>query len=259
MKIGFIGLGHMAGSILHALSQNGEYEFYVNDHHEDRLFALKEKLGDRFSISSHKDILSCCPFVFLGVKPKDMSKLLFEIKELPSQVIVSMAAGYSIEEMLDILGERKVIRIMPNTPVAVRSGMTFATYLNVCPIEKQQFIKMMSETGSIYEIDEEKMDTVSVLTGSTPAYLDYFLDALIEFGKIKGFTEEKSKEYVLKMARGTIDLNISSSKSPLELGKEVCSPGGSTIEGVNLLEEKGFRNMVKDAAEASYQKTKKMK
>ena len=260
MNIGFIGLGHMAGSILKALSNSKEYVFYVNDHHEDRLLDLKKSLGDKLHISNYDDILSSCPFIFPGVKPKDMTSLLGRIKEgVSSQVLISMAAGYSIEEILNALGKAKVIRIMPNTPVAVRKGVTFASIGDVCPVEKKQFIKMMLLTGSLYEIEEEKMDVVSVLTGSTPAYLDYFFDALIEFGVNKGFSKEEAKEYVLKMAEGTVALDLSSSKSPLELGKEVCSPGGSTIEGVNLLEENHFRELVKDAAEASYQKNKKMK
>ncbi|MCR5079419.1 MAG: pyrroline-5-carboxylate reductase [Bacilli bacterium] len=261
MKIGFIGLGHMAGSILKAISRHREYDFYVNDHHEDRLAKYKEELGERFAISSYEEILSFCPYVFLGVKPTDMGSLLESIRPyVGSNVLISMAAGYSLKEILEKTREStKVIRIMPNTPVAVNKGVSFAVYQNVCPIEKKRFLKMMSLTGALYEIKEEDIDTVSVLTGSTPAYLDYFLDALIQFGVSKGFSELEAREYVLKMAEGVIALDKASSKSPIELGKEVCSPGGSTIEGVDLLERNGFREMVKEAAEASYNKTKKMK
>ncbi|MBQ2070473.1 MAG: NAD(P)-binding domain-containing protein, partial [Bacilli bacterium] len=124
MNIGFIGLGHMAGSILKALSNSEEYDFYVNDHHEDRLLDLQKSLGDKLHISNYDDIFSSCPFIFLGVKPKDMTPLLERIKEVvSSQVLISMAAGYSMKEIYEVIGKAKLIRIMPNTPVAVRKGV----------------------------------------------------------------------------------------------------------------------------------------
>ena len=102
------------------------------------------------------------------------------------------------------------------------------------------------------------MDVVSVLTGSTPAYLDYFIDSLSEFGKELGFSKEESIDYVLQMALGTVLLNMNSNKTPKQLGDEVCSPGGSTIEGVKVLLDKGLYEIVKEAAYASYKKNKKM-
>ena len=110
--------------------------------------------------------------------------------------------------------------------------------------------------------NEEKFNTaaqnLTTTVGTINTYLDYFIDALSEFGVSKGFTKEESIEYVLKMALGTILLNLSSSKSPKELGDEVCSPGGSTIEGVKVLLDNDFYKLINDAANPSYNKNKKM-
>ena len=259
MNIGFIGVGHMASSILRALAKDESLCFLVNDHHEEKIASIAKDYPGRVYEANYRDILRGSSFVFLGVKPTDLGALLDEIKGVEGPVLISMAAGFAMEEILAIVGDRPLIRIMPNTPVLVGKGVTFATYHGVMESEKELFKKMMALTGSLYEIEEEKMDAVSVLTGSTPAYLDYFLDALARFGRNVGFSEKEATEYVLKMAEGTIALDLASEKTPLELGKEVCSPGGSTIEGVKVLLDKKMPETVIEAAEASYKKNKNMK
>ena len=259
MNIGFIGTGHMAGSLLRAIARQGCHRFYVNDHNKEKIDALKAEIKE-VEETDYEGLLSESEFVFLGVKPTDLKPLLEEISTYTSNAIfVSMAAGFATREILDVLGDVPLIRIMPNTPVLVGKGITFATYHKVDEISRKAFEGIMKATGSLYEIEEAKMDAVSVLTGSTPAYLDYFVDALAQFGESVGFSKEEATEYVLKMAEGTIALDMASDKSPIELGREVCSPGGSTIEGVRVLENEGFQDIVKKAAEASYKKTKKMK
>ncbi len=259
MNIGFIGVGHMAGSILKALAKKEDLIFYVNDHHQEKMEALAKQYPGRVIFSPLEAILSNCPYVFLGVKPGDLKGLLLEVRGQAKPLLISMAAGYSIKEMLETLGERPFVRIMPNTPVAVGKGVTFATYHAVGEGDKKVLRDIMSYAGAFYEIPEEKMDAVSVLTGSTPAYLDYFIDALATFGEKVGFSKEEATEYVLRMAEGTVALDLASEKSPIELGKEVCSPGGSTIEGVKVLIDKKMPEIVVEAAEASLAKTKKMK
>ena len=259
MKIGFIGVGHMAGSILKAISKNTEYEFYINDINYNHADDISKVVSNKIIKCSSIDVIDNSDLIFLGVKPKDLTDILSGIKNhIKDKLIISMAAGFSIDKIINITGDINLIRIMPNTPVAVSSGVTFYTKYKVSEDMLHKFIEVMSYTGSLYEIAEDKMDVVSVLTGSTPAYLDYFIDALSEFGVSKGFTKEESIEYVLKMALGTILLNLSSSKSPKELGDEVCSPGGSTIEGIKVLLDNDFYKIINDAANASYNKNKKM-
>ena len=259
MKIGFIGCGNMGSALCSAINSIGGVSLLISDTNQKKLDEVCALIGAKST--SNSEIAKSCDFIFLAVKPNILPFVAEEIKDtVPSSaVIVSMAAGISTESLNFYFGEdKKIIRIMPNTPVEVSSGVTFYTKYKISEDMLHKFIEVMSYTGSLYEIVEDKMDVVSVLTGSTPAYLDYFIDALSEFGLSKGFTKEESIEYVLKMALGTILLNLSSNKSPKELGDEVCSPGGSTIEGVKVLLDNDFYKIINDAANASYNKNKKM-
>ena len=260
MNIGFIGVGHMAGSILRALSKEEGFSFYVNDHHLDKMMALEREYKGRVFVTVNQEILNQCPFVFLGVKPCDMNALLASLgKDHPRTIFVSMAAGYSLDELEMHLGNSRLIRIMPNTPVLVSKGVTFASYRRLSKDEKETFERMMTLTGKLHEINEEKMDVVSVLTGSSPAYLDAFADALMHFGQANGLDEKEATEYVWDMVEGAALLGRESGKSPKTLKEEVCSPGGSTIEGVWVLDDAGFEQTIQKAAEASLTKTKNMR
>lgn len=260
MNIGFIGTGHMAASILKALSNNENYKFFINDIDINKANDIKMNISNEVVICNIEEIFINSSFVFLGVKPKDLTQLLNECKDYinDNNILISMVAGFNINEIIKIVGNKKIIRIMPNTPVIISKGITFCTYNNVSSNDRKLFNELMNYTGKLYEIDENKMDVVSVLTGSTPAYLDYFIDSLSEFGKELGFSKEESIDYVLQMALGTVLLNMNSNKTPKQLGDEVCSPGGSTIEGVKVLLDKGLYEIVKEAAYASYKKNKKM-
>ena len=118
---------------------------------------------------------------------------------------------------------------------------------------------MLSPMGEAVEVTEDKLNPGGVLTGSAPAYLDYFVDALAEAGVSIGLTKEEATQYVLAMCEGVIALAKESGKSPKRLGEEVCSPGGSTIEGVQVLLERGLYSMEKEASLATYRTNQKMR
>ena len=168
-----------------------------------------------------------------------------------------MVAGINIKEIKDIINN-PVIRILPNTPVSIKSGLTLVCYSSISDNQKNIFKNIMKETGELIEVKEEDINPISVITGSAPAYLDYFIDALFKAGIHQGLNEKEVTNYVLKMIEGTIKLNLRSNKTPLELGKEVCSPGGSTIEGVNVLIEKNLYKIVEEAFLATLNKNKEM-
>lgn len=259
MDIGFIGVGHMASSILFALSKNKTNHFFINDIDGNKTNSILNQLTNQVNISTYQEIFDKCTYIFLGVKPVDLTNLLIEIKDyIKDQIIISMVAGFNISEITKIIKNIKIIRIMPNTPVIVSSGVTFMTSYNVNQVQINEFKTIYQETGKLYEIEENKMNVVSVLTGSAPAYLDYYLDALSEFGVKHGFTKEESNQYILEMALGVILLNLNSNKSIKELADEVCSPRGSTIEGVNVLLNSDLYKIVDKATNASFEKNKKM-
>ena len=171
MKIGFIGVGHMASSILEALTNNKTYSFNICDIDDKKTTHYVDLMSDRVKVCDALSLVDNSDVIFLGVKPKDLHDVLSLIKDkIKDQLIISMAAGFNISEIIDVTGDIHLIRIMPNTPVLVSSGVTFYTGYNVTSNDLTLFKEMMAYTGSIYEIEESKMDVVSVLTGSSPAY-----------------------------------------------------------------------------------------
>ena len=160
---------------------------------------------------------------------------------------------------MNSLVDNPIIRILPNTPVSVKKGLTLVCYSSsISDNEKKIFNNIMKETGELIDIKEEDINKISVITGSAPAYLDYFIDALIKASVNQGMNEKDATKYILKMIEGTIKLNLSSDKSPLELGMEVCSPEGSTIEGVNVLLKNNIYKVVEDAYLATLNKNNKI-
>lgn len=258
ITISFIGTGHMGGSIATIFSKLKEVRLLLNNRHQDKAIKLVSSIGDKAKAATLEEALNA-DYIFLGVKPSDMDSLIASFPFTPKGIIVSMAAGINLKELEGKIPNTKIIRIMPNTPVIIGKGMTPYCFNNLSEKEEQEFINLLAITGKVKRIEEKDMDALSVLTGSAPAYLDYFLDALIKAGTKLGLSEKEVQDYVLTMAEGTIALDLAGDKSPLELGQEVCSPGGSTIEGVKKMEEGGIYNMMEETVQASYQKNKKMK
>jgi len=257
IKIGFIGTGHMGASLALAIKDFPNSFLLLNNRTKSKADDLHEKIKNS-QVLSLKGVIEQSEYLFIGVKPIDLKEVLNEIKNLNSKsIIISMVAGINLKEINNII-TNPVIRILPNTPVLVKSGLTLVCYSSIPEINKNTFINFMKETGELIEVKEEDINPISVITGSAPAYLDYFIDALIKAGINQGMKEKDVTNYVLKMIEGTIKLNLSSNKTPLELGKEVCSPGGSTIEGVNVLLQKNIYEMVEGAYLATLNKNNKI-
>ncbi|MBQ8141717.1 MAG: pyrroline-5-carboxylate reductase [Bacilli bacterium] len=257
MKIGFIGVGHMARSIALAITDVKDSTLLLCNRTIQKAIDLQKKIQNS-KVSSFEEVIQESDIVFLGVKPIDLFPVLDQIKELKTHALfISMVAGISIEQMQERL-DVPYIRILPNTPVAVKKGLTlYRCSEDVTPTQKETFLNLMKGSGEVTEVEEKDINLISVLTSSAPAYLNYFIDALIQAGVKEGLKEDATY-YVLKMIDGTIALDLESEKSPLTLGKEVCSPKGSTIEGVQQLLDSNLYEMVSKAVRATYQKNNKM-
>lgn len=258
IKIGFIGTGSMGSSLALSIKDYPNSKLFLNNRTLSKAENLHQKINNS-EILSIKEVIQQSTYIFIGVKPIDFKEVLKEIKQLnTNSVIVSMVAGITLNEIKSII-DNPTIRILPNTAVLVKKGLTLVCYSsNVNDIQKNEFINIMKETGELVDIKEEDINKISVITGSAPAYLDYFIDALIKAGIKQGLDEKNATEYVLKMVEGTIKLNLLSGKTPIELGKEVCSPGGSTIEGVNILLKNNIYKIVEDAYLATLNKNNKI-
>lgn len=262
MKIGFLGCGNMGGALARAISKNRELSLLVHDPCAERECALKTEIGACSQTAG--EMAREADFLFLGVKPGLVGAVLAEIQEQIAQnkelCLVSMAAGVTLSQLASYVPEATaIIRIMPNTSVGVGAGMTvFAANAFVSEEKKQRFARIMAPTGTLDELAEGLIDAESAVAGSGPAFAYMFLDALADGGVLCGLARDKALLYAAKMLEGAARTYLASGKHPDALKDEVCSPGGSTIEGVLALEDGGLRACVANAIVKTCEKAKKL-
>lgn len=253
---GFIGVGNMGGALLAAAAAavGGEVLSVFDTYHP-----LVEKRCREYGCHdlTLEEVVSNSKYVFLGVKPNVIGGVLAEAVKYADEetLFVSMAAGVSLER----LGVGRAIRIMPNTPCAVGRGMIlYAVGDAVTEEEIEGFLSLMSKAGVLDRIDEKYIDAASAVSGSGPAFVYMFIDALADGGVKCGLPRDKALLYAKQTLFGASSLALESEKHPEQLKDEVCSPGGTTIEGVLALEKGAFRGSVSEAVCATYEKTKKL-
>ena len=241
IKVGFIGAGNMGGALATAVTKVG-YRVCIYDKDEAKTAALAGKIGAKV-MKSANDVIFGCTTVFIGVKPQMLEELAKEIRPLLDEMgqsapmLISMAAGTSIARLEELFGKRFIFRIMPNTPVSIGKGMTLWCHSdNVMPHQIDGFETIMSETGRVDRIDEKLIDAASAVSGCGPAFVYIFTEALAE-GAVKcGLPRDKALLYAKQTVFGSAAMMLGSDKHPERLKDEVCSPGGTTIEGVLALE-----------------------
>jgi pyrroline-5-carboxylate reductase len=176
-------------------------------------------------------------------------------------ILVTMAAGMTIADIRALAGgEYPVIRIMPNTPAAVGEGMIlYSIGSGVTKTEEKEFLADLAAAGRLTALPEALIDAGSAVSGCGPAFADLFLEALADGGVACGLPRAKAQELAAQMLLGSARLALESGANPGALKDAVCSPGGTTIQGVRTLEEAGFRGAVMDAVIAAYEKTLDLK
>ena len=259
MKYGFIGTGNMGGAIAKAVCNaiGGEYVLLAN-----KTSAKAEQLAGELkcAVGTNKEAAGC-DFVFLGVKPHMMAEMLLDIQQVlkPGTILVSMAAGLTMDTIRQMAGgDYPVIRMMPNTPSGIGEGMIQYCCMDVSADLEQTFLEAMKYAGRLDKIDEKLIDAASCVSGCGPAWAYMFVEALADGGVACGLPRAKAQEYAAQMLVGAAEMVLQSGKHPGQLKDQVCSPGGSTIQGVRTLEEKGFRGAVTDAVIAAFNKTKEL-
>lgn len=260
--IGFVGTGNMGGALARAASTNKENSLLLANRTPSKAQALADEIGG--SVCDNATALSAADFVFLGVKPQMLRGLaetaapVLSARE-SSFVLVSMAAGSSIELIQSLFGNYPVIRIMPNTPASIGQGMIlYACSAEVGEEREKAFLEAMSGAGRFMKLDEKLIDAGTAISGCGPAFADLFIEALADGGVVCGLPRKQAMELAAQMLLGSAALVLESGKHPGLLKDEVCSPGGSTIQGVRKLEEKGFRSAVTEAVIAAYEKNKSL-
>ena len=172
-------------------------------------------------------------------------------------VLVTMAAGLSMQQIRQMAGSGyPIIRMMPNTPVALGDGMIQYCSDDVEPEKMAEWLTAMAPAGRLDAVPESLIDAASAVSGCGPAWAYQFIEALADGGVAAGLPRAKAQEYAAQMLLGSARMVLETGKHPGELKDAVCSPGGSTIQGVRLLEERAFRGAVTDAVLAAFEKTK---
>lgn len=261
---GFIGTGNMGGALaLAAVKALGPGAVFLSGHSPEKAKALAAQTGA--AVRSNEELAESCGFLFLGVKPQMMAGVLSSLSAILKGrtdrfVLVSMAAGLSIADIRKMAGkDYPVIRIMPNTPVSVGEGVVlYAVSDGVLPEETELFTNAMHLTGLLDRIPERLMDAGSAISGCGPAFVYLFLEALADGAVQCGLPRDKALKYAAMTAAGSAKLVLESGEHPGALKDAVCSPGGSTIAGVNTLEERAFRGAVMAAVRAAFLRTKEL-
>ncbi len=262
-KVGFIGCGNMGGALAKAVSKSGVCEVLLADVNTDKANELA--LATKGNVVSVDDVALNSKYIFLGVKPQMMKELIDSIAPVLKSrgdrfILVTMAAGIKISSFNEMLGTKMpVIRIMPNTPVAVGEGMILYSPCKVITEwEEAEFLKMLEFSGKLDKIDEELIDAGCVVSGCGPAFVYMFAESMAKAGSEFGLPKDKAIEYAAQTLIGAAKLIQESGKTPETLREEVCSPKGSTIEGVISLQNSDFDKNVNDALKASFERTKEL-
>lgn len=262
--IGFIGSGNMANAMIGGIinSELGlSVKVMASDPSEEKLAKLEEKYNIKTS-TNNCEIAENADILILSVKPQFYCDVIKEIKSVVKEnvIIVVIAAGKKIAEVKEIFAkEIKVVRAMPNTPALVGEGMAA---LCPCPMvlpEELDLVCNIFESFGRYEIiSENLMDAVTAVSGSSPAFIFLIIEAMADAAVLEGMPRDKAYKFVAQTVLGSAKMVLETGKHPGELKDMVCSPGGTTIEGVVALEKTGLRASIMEAVKVAAEKSKKM-
>lgn len=262
-KLGFIGCGNMGQAILAGILKEKSLEkeeIMVSVHSENSKVKIEENYGVYVTLNN-KEVASCCDVVILAIKPYQYDEVIEDIKEeLQDKVIVSVAAGISMNYLQAYFPKAvKVIRVMPNTPACVNEAMTSISVNDVVDEKEEAFVTtLFLGIGHVEKIEENMIDEVIALSGSSPAYIFMILDAMIKHGIKNGMSKEKAFHFVSQAVLGAAKMVLETKQDPDILKKNVCSPNGTTIEAVHVLEEQGLYQMMEKAMDACYERSIEM-
>lgn len=265
-KYGFIGAGNMGSAMISGILEGGLAE------KKDITFVTAssrsaKNIEDRFGIEASKDaafLASNSSVIILAVKPKQLDDVLPEIRESldADSIVISVAAGKSISDIdsallsIAVAGKLKVARAMPNTPAAVGEAMSAVCFNDRFEdTEKEEVLSVFRSFGKAEEVDEGLMDTVTGLSGSSPAFIYMLIEAMADEAVKCGMKREAAYTFAAQTVKGSADMVLKTGKHPGELKDQVTSPGGTTIAGVLALEKNGFRSAITEGIDAAVKRS----
>lgn len=275
-KTGFIGAGNMGEAIIGALIRTeivSPSMIYVTDISEERLDMMKKTYGVH-AMTDNFELFSACDIVILAIKPQQMNSVLSQIREQEGygvsdrKLIISIAAGIPTKKIENLLypsldeADRKklpIIRVMPNTPSLVLAGMSGMSANPNTADEDINICKTILESmGKVIEFEEEKLDAVTALSGSGPAYVFYMIESMTEAGINMGLKSDDAACLTVETIKGAVKLMEDRKESPLDLRKKVTSPGGTTEAALTVMENNKIKPIIMDAIAAAAQRSKEL-
>jgi pyrroline-5-carboxylate reductase len=259
-KIACIGSGNMGRALMRGAAQiSGGENIIFTDHTREKAAAAAKEVGGMSTVSN-ADAVHAAAIVFLAVKPAGIASVIEETAPFYTEgkTVVSMAAGVSLEQLraafaANMKSVPQLIRIMPNTPALIGKGVIALAAPSVTVPETVEVVRALLSGAGLVELDDEKyLDAITALSGSGPAFVYLFIEALADGGVFAGLPRDKALRYAARTVEGAAVLAAQTGKHPGILKDEVASPGGTTIRGIAALESRGFRGAVMNAVQAAY-------
>ena len=264
MKIGFIGAGNMAKAMMGGIIKNNIFssdQIIASDANSTALEGAKNDLGINIT-PDNKQVVKESEIVVLSVKPQYYKAVIKEIKDLVTEekIVITIAPGQTLEYLEELFEKSiKIVRTMPITPALVGEGMTgVCANESVTTSELEYVSSILKGFGKVQVVGENLMDVVVGVSGSSPAYVFMLIEAMADAAVSDGMPRTVAYEFAAQAVLGSAKMVLDTKKHPGELKDMVCSPGGTTIEAVRVLEEKGFRSAMIEAMKACTKKAKGM-
>lgn len=260
-NIAFVGSGTMAEAVISGLLSKEMAtagRLIASGPREERGLALAERYGVRWT-TRNLDAASGADIVVLGVKPQMLARVLPELRGQirPDALVLSIAAGVKVETLAQGLEHANVVRSMPNTPAQIGEGIT--VWIAAPAVSEQQRAEaraLLSALGPEVEADyEDQLDMATALSGTGPAYVYLFMEALVDAGVHLGFSRRVAEQLVIQTVKGSVDFYQHSPSHLARLRNQVTSPGGTTAEALYYLDKAGFRTAISRAVWAAYQRS----
>lgn len=264
MTIGFIGLGNMARAIIGGILKKKlvlPNDIIGSDMTAGALELCEETYEIRVT-PDNREVAVASDILFLAVKPGCFPEVIEEIKDAVKKgtVVISIAAGKTMDYITGLFGKQiKLVRCMPNTPALVLEGCTAVVQGEMVSDNEMEYVKkLLSSFGTVSEVPENMMDVVVGVSGSSPAYVFMFIEAMADQAVCSGMPRKQAYSMAAQAVLGSAKMVLETGKHPGELKDMVCSPGGTTIEAVKVLEKMGMRAAVMEAMEACIEKSKNL-
>jgi pyrroline-5-carboxylate reductase len=262
-KIGIIGLGNMGEAVVRALLGSATPRADILAY---EIKSIRSKvIQERYDISvaaGVEDLVSHSGYVIMAVKPQDAKQVLSAVGSMfeESKILISIMAGITIANLTSMLGKAgKIVRVMPNICISVAEGALGVTWNSLVSSDEMESTKeLLLPLGRVIDVTEDQMDAVTALSGSGPAFVLSFLEALIDGGVKMGLPRDKARNLAVQTMKGTIDMLDREDLHPALMKESITSPGGTTIAGLTILEEKGLKGVLIRCLEAAQARSREL-